>query len=122
VLQALGRLRTRGNHASAALRLRVCCAAVESVSDADVADRIATDIWGADARDGVIAGRFWLIASALRLTDRIRPYREVEQLKDSARTNNEWQQRLPMALVDVLSQFLKLSRKAGLSKRSMRGT
>ncbi|MEP7000326.1 MAG: hypothetical protein ABI969_07590 [bacterium] len=121
VLQALGRLRTRGNHASAALRLRVCCAAVESVSDADVADRIATDIWGADARDGVIAGRFWLIASALRLTDRIRPYREVEQLKASARTNNEWQ-RLPTALVDVLSQFLKLSRKAGLSKRSMRGT
>jgi len=34
--------------------------------------------------------------------------------------NNEWQLRLPMALVDVLSQFLKLSRKAGLSKRSMR--
>ncbi|MEO8621747.1 MAG: hypothetical protein ABI625_11830 [bacterium] len=121
VLQALSRLRARGNHASAALRLRVCCAAVESVSDADVADRIATDIWGADARDGVIAGRFWLIASALRLTDRIRPYREVEQLKASARSNNEWQ-RLPTVLVDVLSQFLKLSRKAGLPKRSMRGT
>jgi hypothetical protein len=121
VIQALGRLRTRGNHASAALRLRVCCAAVENISDEQVVDRIATDIWGADAKDGVMAGRFWLIASALRLTDRVRPYREVENLKAAARTSNDWQLRLPPTLVDALSQFLKLGRKTGLSKRVARG-
>ncbi len=122
VLHALGRLRTRGNHANAALRLRLCCAAVESVGDTDVTDRIATDVWGGDVRDVVIPGRLWLIASALRLTDRIRPYREVEQLKDAARANHEWQQRLPAALVEVLSQFLKLGRKTGFSRRSSAST
>lgn len=114
VVAALARLGAHGPRTSAALRLRLACAAVESIGDDDVSDAIANVVWGESADLDVVAGRMWLASAALHAVERIRPASEFAALCDAASTDLSWRSALPPEHARRIGRFLRLGSSSSL--------